>query len=168
MLSIAGGALGLFLAYGMVQWFVSLRQDMPRIDAIHMDGVVLAFTAGWWFLSAMFAGLISAFSSRGDQVLSALQESSRSHSGGQARARMRRVLLAVEVGLTVVLLIGAGLLLKSYARLRSSDLGCVMRNVLTMDVSLPQAATTFPQRCTSIRNFWRACGIIRAFRQPDW
>ena len=144
LLSIAGGALGLLLAFGLVHWFVSLRQDMPRIDAIHMDGVVLAFTAVLVVLSAMFAGLVSAFSSRGDQVLSALQESSRSHSGGHARARMRRTLLAVEVGLTVVLLIAAGLLLKSYARLRSSDLGCLVRNVLTMDFSLPAARYNFP------------------------
>ncbi len=144
LLSVAGGALGLLLAYSLVQWFVNLRQDMPRIDAIHIDGVVLAFTAALVVLSAIFAGLVSAFSSRGDQVLSALQESSRSHSGGHARTWTRRVLLAVEVGLTVVLLIGAGLLLKSYARLRSSDLGCVMRNVLTMDFSLPAARYDFP------------------------
>ena len=144
LLSVAGGALGLCLAYGLVHWFVNLRQDMPRVDAIRMDGVVLAFTGMLVVLSAIFAGLVSAFSSRGDQVLSALQESSRSHSGGNTRTWMRRALLAVEVGLTVVLLIGAGLLLKSYARLRSSDLGCVMSNVLTMDFSLPAVRYDFP------------------------
>jgi putative ABC transport system permease protein len=144
LLSIAGGALGLLLAFGLVHWFVSLRQDIPRIYAIHMDVVVLAFTAALVVLSAMFAGLVSAFSSRGDQVLSALRESSRSHGGGHARARMRRTLLAVEVGLTVMMLIEAGLLLKSYARLRSSDLGCLVRNVLTMDFSLPAARYDFP------------------------
>jgi predicted permease len=101
LLSVAGGALGLCLAYGLVHWFVNLRQDMPRVDAICMDGVVLAFTGMLVVLSAIFAGLVSAFSSRGDQVLSALQESSRSHSGGNTRTWMRRALLAVEVGLTV-------------------------------------------------------------------
>lgn len=144
LLAVAGGVLGLPLAWGLVQWFVSLRQDVPRIDAIHMDGVVLAFTAGLAVLSAQFAGLVSAFSSRGDQVLSALQESSRSHSAGHGRTRLRRTLLALEVGLTVVLLIGAGLLLKSYARLRSSDLGCLTRNVLTMGFSLPAVRYDFP------------------------
>jgi len=144
LLSIAGGALGLFLAYGMVQWFVRLRQDVPRVDSIHIDGVVLVFCAGLIVLSAVFAGLVSAFSSRGDLVLNALQESSRSYSAGQSRARLRRVLLTIEVGLTVVLLIGAGLLLKSYARLRSSDLGCLTRNVLTMQFSLPEARYDFP------------------------
>ena len=144
LLSAGGGALGVLLAYGLVEWFVSLRQDVPRIDAIHIDGVVLAFTAGLILLSALFAGLVSAFSSRSDRLLSVLQESSRSYSGGHARTRLRRVLLALEVGLTVVLLIGAGLLLKSYARLRSADLGCATSNVLTMNFSLPTARYDFP------------------------
>ena len=144
LLSIAGGALGLLLASAMVQWFVRLRQDVPRVDAIHMDGVALAFSTGLVVLSALFAGLISAFSIQGDLVLNALQESSRSHSTGQTRAQLRRVLLTLEVGLTVVLLIGAGLLLKSYARLRSSDLGCLTRNVLTMQLSLPAIRYDFP------------------------
>jgi predicted permease len=144
LLAVAGGALGLVLALGLVRWFVSLRQDVPRIDAIRIDGTVVAFTAGLIVLSALFAGLISALSSRGNEVLSALQESSRSHSAGHTRTRLRRTLLAMEVGLTVVLLIGAGLLLKSYNQLRSSDLGCLTRNVLTMNFSLPPARYDYP------------------------
>jgi predicted permease len=169
LLSIAGGTLGLLLAYEMVQWFVRLRPDVPRADAIHLDSAVLAFSAGLVLVSALFAGLLSAFSSRGDQVLSALQESSRSCSGGQGRATLRRVLLTVEVGLTVVLLIGAGLLLKSYSRLRSSDLGCVTRNVLTMQVSLPAVRYDFPAAVhfyqdllTHVRNYpgVQAAGLV--------
>jgi predicted permease len=144
LLSLAGGAVGLLLAYALVEWFVSLRQNVPRVDAIHIDGVVLAFTAGLVVLSALLAGLVSSFSGRDDQLLGALQESSRSYSGGQARTQLRQVLLALEVGLTVMLLIGAGLLLKSYARLRSADLGCLTRNVLTMNFSLPAARYDFP------------------------
>jgi predicted permease len=169
LLSIAGGTLGLLLAYEMVQWFVRLRPDVPRADAIHLDSAVLAFSAGLVLVSALFAGLLSAFSSRGDQVLNALQESSRSCSGGQGRATLRRVLLTVEVGLTVVLLIGAGLLLKSYSRLRSSDLGCVTRNVLTMQVSLPAVRYDFPAAVhfyqdllTHVRNYpgVQAAGLV--------
>ena len=169
LLSIAGGTLGLLLAYEMVQWFVRLRPDVPRADAIHLDSAVLAFSVGLVLMSALFAGLLSAFSSRGDQVLSALQESSRSYSGGQGRATLRRVLLTVEVGLTVVLLIGAGLLLKSYARLRSSDLGCLTQNVLTMQVSLPAVRYDFPAAVhfyqdllTRVRNYpgVQAAGLV--------
>jgi predicted permease len=144
LVSVAGGALGILLASAIVRWFVRLRHDMPRVDAIHIDGVVLAFSAGLVLLTALFAGLVAAFSSRGDQVLTALQDSSRSHSSGQTRVRLRRVLLILEVGLTVVLLIGAGLLLKSYARLRASNMGCITQNVLTMQLSLPAVRYDFP------------------------
>ncbi len=139
VLSLAGGAVGFLMAYAAIQWFVTTRQDMSRVEAIHMDGLVVAFVAGLVFLCALFSGLTSSFSIESGQVLSSLQESSRSHSAGHTRVRLRKGLLALEVGLTVVLLIGAGLLLKSYARLRSSDLGCITNNVLTMRLSLPEA-----------------------------
>lgn len=144
LLSAIGGGLGLCLAFPLVQWFGQLRQDLPRIQAIQIDGVVVAFTAGLVVLSALFAGFVSAFPAGGDSLLSALQESSRSATAGQGRTRLRRAMLAAEVGLTVVLLIGAGLLLKSYARLRSTDLGCLTDNLLTMDFSLPAARYDFP------------------------
>jgi predicted permease len=87
----------------------------------------------------MFSGLIAAFSASDKRILGALQEASRSVSGGSARAALRKGLLAIEVGLTVVLLIGAGLLLKSYDRLRYADMGCITQNVLTMHLGLPDA-----------------------------
>jgi putative ABC transport system permease protein len=67
----------------------------------------------------------------------ALHESSRSHSASGTRARLRKALLAIEVGLTVVLLMGASLLVKSYQRLRSSNVGCITDSVLTMRIKLP-------------------------------
>ena len=169
LLSLAGGGLGLLLAAALVEWFVDLRKDVPRLEAIHIDGMVLAFCAGLIVLSALFTGLVSAFSQRDDAVLSALQESSRTHSGGNARTRLRRLLLALEVGLTVVLLVGAGLLLKSYARLRSSDLGCLTHNVLTMNFSLPAARYDFPaavhfdqELLARVRNYpgMQAAGLV--------
>jgi predicted permease len=81
---------------------------------------------------------------RGSQILSALQESPRSQSAGRARVGLRKSILAAEVGLTVVLLIGAGLLVKSYQRLRSTDLGCVTDNLLTMRFSLPEVKYSRP------------------------
>ena len=138
LLTAAGGAAGLALAWGAIQWVVSARPDMARVEAIHIDGVAIAFAAGLIALCALFAGLISSLSGRGSQVLSSLQDSSRGSSAGQARVRLRAVLLSLEVGLTVMLLIGAGLLLKSYARLRSTDIGCITGNVLKMDMTLPE------------------------------
>jgi putative ABC transport system permease protein len=83
--------------------------------------------------------MISCLSIDSDRILLALQESSRSHSAGPGSLRLRKWLLSLEVGLTVVLLIGAGLLLKSYEHLRSSNLGCITNNVLTMRFSLRDA-----------------------------
>ncbi len=144
LLSAAGGALGLVLAFVALQWLTRTRHDMSRIDSIHIDGVVAGFTIGVIVLCALFAGLISALTVRDRQLLTTLHESSRSSIGGQTRATLRRVLLTLEVGLTVVLLIGAGLLLKSYERLRSTDMGCATDNVLTMRIGLPGARYKTP------------------------
>jgi predicted permease len=139
LLSSAGGALGLLLAWGALAWLIHIRHDMNRVEAIRIDGVVAAFTVGIIVLCAMFSGLISAASAGAKSVIAGLQEGSRSHSSGTSRAMLRRVLLAIEVGLTVVLLVGAGLLLKSFARLRSADIGVPVDNVLTMRLALPDA-----------------------------
>jgi predicted permease len=110
---------------------------------------VVAFAVALIFLCALFAGIASSLSIRDNRALSALQESSRSHSAGQSQVRVRQWLLALEVGLTVVLLIGAGLMLKSYDRLRSVDVGSVTNNVLTMHLYLPDAKYGQPsQRVT--------------------
>jgi len=139
LLSIGGGASGLLLAYAIIRWFVTTRQDMSRVDAIHMDGAVAVFVLGLVLTCAFIACLTSSLSLRGGRILSALQESPRSQSAGIAKVKLRKWLLALEVGLTAVLLIGAGLLLKSYRQLRSANLGCITTNVLTMRLSLPEA-----------------------------
>ncbi len=139
LLSAGGGGAGILLANALIQWFIAARPDMSRIEAIRMDGWVAVFLLGLVFACAFFASLTSSVSLRGGEILSSLQESSRSHSAANARVRLRQGLLIIEVGLTVVLLVGAGLLLKSYERLRTTDLGCVTRNVLTMRLSLPEA-----------------------------
>ncbi|MGA9423440.1 MAG: ABC transporter permease, partial [Terracidiphilus sp.] len=143
-LSGAGGAVGLLLAAAALEWLLRARHDMARVNAVHIDWVVASFTVGVVALCALFAGLISALSAGDKRILSALYESSRAHSGGAARTRLRRTLLVFEVGLTVVLLIGAGLLLKSYERMRSADMGCATDNVLTMGISLPGARYKTP------------------------
>jgi putative ABC transport system permease protein len=149
LICVVGGALGFFLAVGVLHWFVAVRHDVPRADSIAVDRVVAAFSVGLVILCAAFAGTISSLSMRGDRALQALRESSRGQSAGVARTRLRSVLLSLEVGLTVVLLVGAGLLLKSYAQLRSTDLGCLTDNVLKMDVSLPNAIYKEPALVSS-------------------
>ena len=144
MLSAAGGALGLLLAWAALHWLMQTRHDMTRVESIHIDGVVAAFTVGVIVLCALFSGLIAAFSTSHKRILGALHEASRSVSGGSVRATLRKVLLTLEVGLTVILLIGAGLLLKSYERLRSADMGCLTQDVITMHLGLPDARYVTP------------------------
>jgi predicted permease len=137
LLSAAGAALGLLLAWAALEWLIHARPDMNRVEAIRFDAVAAAFTLAVIILCALFSGIISAFSSGRGNPLAGLQESSRAHSAGRSRALLRRLLLTAQVGLTVVLLVGAGLLLKSFHHLRSSDLGVPVDNVLTLRFGLP-------------------------------
>ena len=139
MLTAAGGALGIALAAAALRWLEHARPDLRRVEGIHLDWVLAAFTVGAVALCALFSGLISGLSIDSRKILSALQDGSRGQSGGRPRANLRRALLMLEVCLTVVLLVGAGLLLKSYNRLRAVDLGIPVENVLTMGIGLPEA-----------------------------
>lgn len=153
LLSAAGGTLGLALACGAVEWFVHVRQEMSRINAVRVDWVVAAFTVGIILLCAVFAGVISSVSTNHRQLLTSLQDSARGTGAGQSHARVRMTLLGAEVGFTVILLVAAGLLLKSYQRLRSSDLGCVTDNVLTMRLDIFGKRYNRPEL---LGNFYRA------------
>jgi predicted permease len=146
LLAAAGGLLGMLFADGILRWLISTREDIPRADSIHIDGIVILFALAAVLGCGLLAGLIPALTSRDAKVLTALQESGRSYSGGRGRARLRQTLLALEVGLTVILLIGAGLLLRSYQQLRSANLGFARRNVLTMEVNLPKNSYPSPDR----------------------
>ncbi len=137
LLSTAGGIIGMLLAAGALTWLVHARQDMNRVDGIHIDAAVAAFTVTAIALCGLFSGLISIWSINSKSILAPLQDSSRGNSGSQSHAGLRRILLIAEIGLTVILLTGAGLLLKSYQRLRTTDLGIPVDNVLTMQFSLP-------------------------------
>src|SRR5215831_1270187 len=137
LISMAGGLLGILLSFFATRWLATHWQDLPRADAIQMDGTILVFSAVIVFLSALVAGLVPAISSTVKQLLSALQESARSLGGGVSRAGLRKTLLAAEVTLTVILLISAGLLFKSFMHLHSLDLGCTTDRVLTMRYGLP-------------------------------
>jgi predicted permease len=148
-LALAGGALGLPLAWAGMRWLAHARPDMARANAIYMDAQSIFFGVGVMAVSGILAGSVPAIALLRRSLLEPLQDSSRSNSAGRGRAGLRRILLAGQAGLTVVLLIGAGLLLKSYQRLRSGDLGGATRNVLTMHFSLPSARYDTPEKVTA-------------------
>ncbi|WP_158751916.1 ABC transporter permease [Acidobacterium sp. S8] len=146
VLALAAGAVGLPLAWLGMQWLVHSRPDLARVDTVQMDTASLLFGVVMIVLSGILAGLIPGSSFMRGPLLASLQESSRTNSAGSSTARMRKVLLAVEVAFTVVLLTSAGLLLKSYQKLRALDLGCATRNVLTMQFALSDVQYNTPEK----------------------
>lgn len=146
LISIAGGAVGWGLSVVATKWLATHWSDLPRADAIRVDGSVSTFAIAVVLLTALFAGLAPAISSTGKSLLGALQDSARSIGGSVSRAALRKVLLTAEIALTVVLLISAGLLFKSFIHLRTSDLGCLTDNVLTMRYGLPVKKYDSPEK----------------------
>src|SRR5438045_4221151 len=113
-------------------------------------------------------GLIPGFATAKPELTEALKEGGRSSTSGAERNKVRNSLVIVEIALALVLLVGAGLLLKSYARVQNIDTGFDRRNVLTAEIVLPD--TKYPQRGSSdynhgqaIINFWNEA--LRRVRQ---
>jgi predicted permease len=142
LLTFLGGCLGALLAWTAIRWLVALRADLPRANSIHIDQSALLFTVAITTLSAVFAGLFPALAATRSELLGPLKENARSVAGTRNRTRLRKILLTAEVGLTVVLLIGGGLMLKSFTQLRSVNMGCATKNVLTLSFTLPD--TKYP------------------------
>ncbi|MGA8673404.1 MAG: ABC transporter permease [Terracidiphilus sp.] len=149
LISIAGGAAGVLLSLTATGWLVHTWKDLPSAQSIHVDGVVILFACGLVFAAALLAGLMPAISSTGKRAIAALQASARSGAGSQARTALRKSLLTIEIAATVVLLISAGLLLKSFWRLRATNVGCVTENVLTMSFSLPAKKYDTPDKANA-------------------
>ena len=141
LLSIAGGAAGLALAWAGVRLLVAAIGDQvafPRVDAIALDGRVLAFTAAIALLSGLIFGFAPAVASVSVNLTTALKEGGRSGSPGRT-GRLRSALVVVEIALALVLLAGAGLLLRSFARVVSTSPGFAADRVMTMQITLPSA-----------------------------
>ena len=146
LVSLAGGVAGVLLSLAATKWLVTTWTDLPSARSVHADGVVLAVACALLISAALPAGLLAAISSTGKQGIAALQASSRSAAGSQARTALRKTLLTVEIATTVVLLIAAGLLLKNFWRLRTTDVGCATEDVLTMSYSLPAQKYDSPEK----------------------
>jgi putative ABC transport system permease protein len=137
ILAIGGGALGLVLAYVGIWSFVKFGpRDLPRIADIGLDGWVLAFS----LLVSVATGLLFGFAPALHISRPKLQDSLREGGRGQTQGRhlVRNLLVISEVSLALVLLIGAGLMMKSFGHLLESSLGFRTDHVLTMRLSLPQ------------------------------
>ncbi|MEN3332597.1 MAG: putative transport system permease protein [Blastocatellia bacterium] len=140
LLAVMGGAFGTVLAMWGVDLLLALRPaNLPRLAAIGIDGRVLIFTLLLSLLTGIVFGLMPAWSAAKANVSEALKEGSRASTASFTRHRLRSALVVVEIALALVLLVGAGLLIKSFALLRAVDPGFQPEGVLTMRIELPEA-----------------------------
>lgn len=139
LVSLGGGAAGMLLAFWGVPALLALAPEgrIPRVEEIHIDGLVLAFTLGVAVFTGILFGLPPAFQATGSDLRDFLNQSGRAFTVG--RERLRGALVVVEVALALVLLAGAGLMLKSFSRMRAVDPGFHPQNILTMTVDLPDS-----------------------------
>jgi putative ABC transport system permease protein len=138
ILSLAGGALGLLLAVWWSDLLVALGKDnIPRALHVGVDWRVLGFTLGVSVLTGIIFGLVPAVHSSKPELTESLKEGGRGSGEGARRNRIRGLLVISEVAVAVVLLVCAGLLLKSLWRLRQVKSGLNPTNVLTFSVALP-------------------------------
>ncbi len=136
ILAAAGAALGLVLALFGIDLLVSLQPaDFPRLDTIAIDRPVLLFTLGATAVAALVFGLVPAFASTPGDLTSSLKD--RSTTASRSRHRLRQGLIVLEVATSMVLLVGAGLMLRSMAGLTRVHPGFDTDNVLSFHFALP-------------------------------
>ncbi|HEX4631690.1 MAG TPA: ABC transporter permease [Chthoniobacterales bacterium] len=152
LLGIFGGAVSLLVA----QWSLTLLEALSPIDLttlghLSLSYPVLAFTGAISVATALACGLVSALEGSRPDVQQALAQGGRQIGGGLRHRRMRHAFVIAEIALAVVLLIGAGLMLRSFAAMRQVDPGFDPTNVLTMRMQLPRAK--YPDDPARIRFF---------------
>lgn len=138
-LSVSGGLLGLGLAAVALRAGISLLPEtLPRINSISLDWVVVGFALLLAMVTGLVCGLIPGLAATHTDVNETLKEGGRTGTLGSGHARLRSVLVVAELAVALVLLACAGLLLRSFEKLRSVDLGFRTDHVLTASYSLPQ------------------------------
>ena len=144
LLSVIAGAIGLLLATWGVDLLVALApSDIPRLEAIGINRTVLLFTLALSVLTGIIFGLAPALSASKTNLVEALKEGSRGSTEGKRRNRARSVLVVAEIALSVFLLVGAGLLLRSFVRLSGVDPGYNAKDAIAIDLSARTAS--FPE-----------------------
>src|SRR5258705_2478763 len=150
LLSLVGGALGMLLALWGVEALVALgAESLPVTAHVGIDANVLGFTLLVSVLTGVLFGLAPAVRTMKLNLSESLKEGGRSGSEGAHRNRTRSVLVVIESAIAVVLLIGAGLLVRSLLRLQDTSPGFDARNVLTMGVNLPRDKYDKPEKAAS-------------------
>jgi len=138
LLALLGGTLGTVLAFRGVGWFRGLDPGrLPRFDTLAVDSTVLLFALGATLTTALLAGLLPAWQAAGSDPGDALKDGARGASASAGTRRARQALLMAEVALSIVLLAGAGLLIRSFLHVQSIDPGLDAGAVLTLGINMP-------------------------------
>jgi putative ABC transport system permease protein len=139
LLSLSGAAVGLLIAYGAIRALIALSpMDQLRTDTIHIDGVVLLYTLGIALATGLLFGFAPALTASRANLQHALKDGAR--MAGEAEGRwIRRAFVVAEMAIALTLLVCAGLLLKSFARLQGVSPGFDPSHLATMTVALPDA-----------------------------
>jgi predicted permease len=154
LMAVVSGGLGIFLGYLGTRFLGAFTQtNLPQVADIPMDLRVLSFTVAISVLSGILFGLAPSLQLSRPNLGSTLSDEGRSSTGSRQRNRVRSVLVAAQVALSMVLLIGSGLLIRSFMRLRMVDPGFGAKNTLTAKTFLPPAI--YPQPADRIA-FYRS------------
>jgi putative ABC transport system permease protein len=153
LLGLLGGVLGLLLAYGAIHALVVLGSDvLPRLEDIRVDGGALAFTVFVSLFTGLLCGLMPALQSRGAAPYDILKSEGRGAAGSRGRIRAQQALVAAEIAMSMLLLAGAGLLLRSFLRLQRVDPGFRPDHVLSLQLTAPFSKYPKPEQ---IAGFFR-------------
>jgi putative ABC transport system permease protein len=152
LLAIVAGIFGAALAFWGSDVLVRLSpENLPRVGEIHIDGWALAFTAALSLLTGILFGLAPALQSTHSNIVEALKEGSLSTTAGRSRHGLRSSLVIVEMALALILLVSAGLLIRSLIRLQDVNPGFDPHNVMTASLDLPDAKYSDPQKAEFFR-----------------
>ncbi len=158
MLATAGVVIGCLFSYVGIQALVQLIPDglIPREAIIRLDLPVLAFSVATAAMTAVLFGLLPAFQTAKRDIVEPLKDSGKGVSGGFRGGKLRGALVIVEVALSLMLLAGAGLLMRSFVKLQTVDLGMNPNNVLVARLPLPRGQyTTAPEKQRFFRELLR-------------
>ena len=137
LLALIGGGLGLLIAFWVIELAGKITAvNIPRLDQVNMDGRVLLAAIAFSVLTGLLTGIAPALRNSDSRLIQWINEGARS-SAGAGRRRISSTLVVIEVALAVVLLVGSGLMLKSFMQLVQVDPGFDRHQVLRLDLSLP-------------------------------
>jgi putative ABC transport system permease protein len=160
ILSLLGGVAGLLLAAGGLRLLRGLDPDLPRLAEVGIDPLVLGFTATVAIATGILFGLAPALRVSRPDLGETLKEGSRTAAGGRAAKTLRQGLVVAEIALALVLLAGAGLLVRSYLAVRSLDVGFEPNGLLMTSISLPGAS--YPESGDVYRFFQQLLADVEA------